>query len=151
MNNCRESFGQKYGYPLMLAPVTPVDGGMSCSTNSIHYGNFSQSHNTSVPCNRSNTANRISSLPMEKLCGASCQYSTRQSFSVIPERPQKQSIAKRLAYLAQGRCSHSKTPLITAEATQSRQVRQLVSRKSNLRLRTRSALVVFEYLKFSGG
>ncbi|WP_199349772.1 alpha/beta fold hydrolase [Nostoc flagelliforme] len=30
---------RKYGYPLMLASMEPVDGGMSCSINSIHYGN----------------------------------------------------------------------------------------------------------------
>ncbi|YAG07700.1 hypothetical protein NSTC731_04026 [Nostoc sp. DSM 114167] len=37
---------QKYGYPLMLASRKPVDGGMSCSTNSIHYGNFITSQNS---------------------------------------------------------------------------------------------------------
>ncbi len=48
MTGQRSKTKQKYGYPLMLASMEPVDGEFSCSINSIHYGN--STHDRFIYC-----------------------------------------------------------------------------------------------------
>lgn len=146
---------QKYGYPLMLMPEIPVDGGMSCSINSIHYGQFNQYSlpNPQLVCRHcasdvsartvaANTPEALSPQPnTSKLSinSTSTQVWT-EAVKLLPQRSEKQKIATRPDYYATWRYCYSQAPTSVRETEASRKLRQLVSRESHRRLGTRSAL-----------
>ncbi|MHC5853790.1 hypothetical protein [Nostoc sp.] len=146
---------QKYGYPLMLASMEPVDGGMSCSTNSIHYGQFTEyslpnpqldfRHCASDVSARAVAANASETLsPQTNTSELSINSTSTQVWTevvnLLRQRSEKQTIATGLDCHVARRYCYSQALTSARETEASWKLRQLVSRESHRRLGARSAL-----------